>query len=424
MNEERASAIRSMAEELSRASGVNVAEGLKSESERDEADALYERAVDARELAHRTNQIDALLRLERDHLRPLAQSLSEYARRYHLQIVQCPWSREEPDPNACAIVSGGGRSELAAAAESVGLHPINPQPTRAADQDLWHQIAASATTVVDLRLAERDSQWPRICYALGLALSIGRRAFVVTNCPSQLPFDIDTVPFEGSLDDSASLAAALASATCRVEIGRLAPDALQAAADFAVRLNPPTDAWSRHTAQRLRERANAPKIDPFAVRRAVESHLSKPGALFLAVLSAFRPAYPDAGERRCFHVMPFALSGWVSEAVKLGCASNLKYERGDTADTLEIIDRIWGGIGRASMIAVDLTGLNPNVCLELAVARVLGRPLLLLHDAKSWDKNLLFPEIAHLSVATYDGPGELTAVVRAKATSLSGVTDR
>src|SRR5262245_36703966 len=105
---ERASAIRSMAEELCRASGVNVAEGLKSESERDEARALYERAVDARELAHRTNQIDELLRLERDHLRPLAQSLSEYARRYHLQIVQCPWSREEPDPNACAIVSGGG----------------------------------------------------------------------------------------------------------------------------------------------------------------------------------------------------------------------------------------------------------------------------------------------------------------------------
>jgi hypothetical protein len=85
---------------------------------------------------------------------------------------------------------------------------------------------------------------------------------------------------------------------------------------------------------------------------------------------------------------------------------------------LQILDRIWNGIGQASLIVIDLTGVNPNVCLEFGVARVLGRPLLVCHDRATWDRSKLFPEIAHLSVELYSDQSELTDKVRSKLESI------
>ncbi|MNC90116.1 hypothetical protein D3C83_61720 [compost metagenome] len=52
--------------------------------------------------------------------------------------------------------------------------------------------------------------------------------------------------------------------------------------------------------------------------------------------------------------------------------------RGDVAEGQQIIASIWEAICRATHVTIDLSGFNPNVCLEMGMAHALGRPTLLL----------------------------------------------
>jgi hypothetical protein len=47
--------------------------------------------------------------------------------------------------------------------------------------------------------------------------------------------------------------------------------------------------------------------------------------------------------------------------------------RGDAALGQDIVASIWDETARASHVLVDLTGYNPNVCLELGMADAMGR---------------------------------------------------
>jgi hypothetical protein len=411
---DRTAAIRDVADMLRRASG-EIRGGLRSDGERDEACALHERALDAISHADGATDGDQLARVERDHLRPLAQTLSAYARRYHIQVVRRSWPLHHPDANACAIVAGERRGAIADAASAAALSVLSPQPGRAPDQDLWRQIAGSGMTVIDLKLSEKNTDWPRICYAAGLALAIGRNVLVITDCPADLPFDIFLTRYEGDPRETAALAEALGRVACHVSVSHVAPQIAVKAAAFATRIDPPAEPRARHFAQRLADRAAALYTDPIAIKRAVLGYFAhRPGVPFSVELSWFLPAYPDPDQARCFHVEGFNLIKWTSPAVKRGCEPHLTYERGDTSPKLQIMDRIWEGIGRAALVVVDLTGLNPNVCLELAVAQVLGRRLILLQHEKSWQESHRnrFAEIAHLSVSRYTDEEHLAALVR------------
>lgn len=418
---DRGKAIRSAALALADRTNALLAEKLKSHGERDEIHHLRAKAVDAATVADQTSNEDGLIRIERDLLRPLAQQVRLYARRFHIQIVKCPWPPQAPNPNTCAVVAGRGQGELAAAAERIGLKPNRPLIGQPIEEDFWRQIATAELLVVDLLEAERETHWPRICYALGIAMALGRVVVITTDCPVRVPFDLHIIAYDRNAAHRATdLADTLAAATCSVRAGAREPAIATAAGAFALAVDPPTDAWTRHTAQRIAERTAAREVDPIAIRRAIDGHIARPGGAWRVEQPSFRPFYPADGERRCFHVMPFKLDEWVVKAVKEGCDPHLVYERGDTERHLEIIDRMWTGIGRASLIVVDLTGLNPNVCLEYAVARVLGRPIVVCHPAQTWDQSKLFPEIAHLSVELYADEAELARIIRSRIGSLQG----
>jgi hypothetical protein len=62
-------------------------------------------------------------------------------------------------------------------------------------------------------------------------------------------------------------------------------------------------------------------------------------------------------------------------------SSGLEPVRGDRALGQEIIASIWDELCRATHVTVDLTGFNPNVCLEAGIAHALGRPTLLIGEA-------------------------------------------
>jgi hypothetical protein len=101
--------------------------------------------------------------------------------------------------------------------------------------------------------------------------------------------------------------------------------------------------------------------------------------------------------------MPFSepWSDDAREAVRSACGERAKYRRGDETGDPNVIRSIWEEICRATDVIVDLTGLNLNVCLELAVCQTLGRRTLLLARSDSRTISQLFPEIAKLQVHHY-----------------------
>jgi hypothetical protein len=428
VSDARAAAIVNTANGLAQSAGALVGEWMKSAGEAEEINAKHLQALKAKNLVSDARNLHQLKELESNLLRPLAQWLRQYARRCHVQVVRCPWPFVEADPNKCAIIAGAGYDELAAAAHTVGLRTTRPAVGQPAEYDLWRQIASAELLVVDLRDAERNSEWPRICYSMGLALAIGRVVVVATDCPLDLPFDVNIIPFKrdhgiGGL----TLAETIAEASCHVPMIPRRPSTVVSAANYALQVEPP-DTSNGPTGRLLRERSgNSEDIDPIAIRRAIERHVAKPEASYRVEFSSFKPVYPQPGQRRCFHVLPFALPDWVTEAVKQACEPAVLYERGDTVPNLQVLDRIWNGIGAASVIVIDLTGVhpktgvldintrpNPNVCIEFGVARVLGRRIILCHDHTTWDSRKLFREIAHLSVETYSNPVDLAEKVRSQ----------
>jgi len=76
--------------------------------------------------------------------------------------------------------------------------------------------------------------------------------------------------------------------------------------------------------------------------------------------------------------------------------------RGDVADGQQIVESIWQEICRATHVTVDLSGFNPNVCLELGIANTLGRRTLLIGiDGTASDLKHALPSVAKWRCHTY-----------------------
>jgi hypothetical protein len=114
--------------------------------------------------------------------------------------------------------------------------------------------------------------------------------------------------------------------------------------------------------------------------------------------------YPDPGERRCFAVMPFREGPNRAYAVIEEAAreAGIHPVRGDVAEGQQIIESIWQELCAATHVTVDLTELNPNVCLELGIAHTLGRPTWLIR-AEGTERRLgaKLPGVAKWRCHTY-----------------------
>jgi hypothetical protein len=103
--------------------------------------------------------------------------------------------------------------------------------------------------------------------------------------------------------------------------------------------------------------------------------------------------YTQGGRPRCFIVMPFAQELEATQRTYRAIADEgtrigVDTIRGDVAVRQEIIHSIWEETGQASHVLVDLTGFNPNVCLELGLADLLGKHSLLIGLAGTGDTTL------------------------------------
>jgi uncharacterized membrane protein YkvA (DUF1232 family) len=110
----------------------------------------------------------------------------------------------------------------------------------------------------------------------------------------------------------------------------------------------------------------------------------------------FRPDWADAVKERAAGVCERA---------------GVEYVRGDDARDQRIVRAIWDELCVATHVLIDLTGLNPNVCLELGIAHTLGKNTLVTSQASCVDT--LFPMLRKVRVTRYADPSELEREVAA-----------
>jgi len=335
--------------------------------------------------------------LEHDQIRPLILGVRRFALRRNLMVAEpfLGWSAVEVNPNRVFFAGGNDvRQEVSSVCRTRHLDLAERAIGWGAAQMRWTQLRECALAVFDLTSGSKED-WPSVCHSLGTALALGVNPVVVVDADSVLPFDLDVHPVQSDGDLGAALDEALFTIP-RVETGALSSDTV---AEVLRRCD-----QQHATTIMLRKGLSEAALDTTEVETSLTLLASINGRGKWALI---RPAwlgfYPSLNDRRCFHIMPFSepWSNDAREAVRSACSERVRYRRGDETGDPNVIRSIWQEICRATDVVVDLTGLNLNVCLELALCQTLGRRTLLVARSDSGTINRLFPEIAKLQVHPY-----------------------
>ena len=350
-----------------------------------------------------------VMRLEFEMMRPLALAVRAFGLRQHAMPAKPFWgSADLPMRTTAAFLSPAAAvpQDVEAALRRSGLEIEDTPQSEGFGAARWRQLQQATTVIADMRGAQEKPR-AQACYELGLALALGKPVVVLVDGKKALPFDIDLPPLllGGSHDDE---------------------DRLSAAMDHAWAWTPPhgdESAWLRTREHVLGIHGDEPRAHPHDESSTLSSlRLLDPKApdptLFRALLRQWvrecagtsttllaprwAPQYCRPGTRRLFHVMPFseAWSDGVSKKVRTLCkAHGIAYQRGDDVSDPDVIRSIWQCIGEASHVLVDLTGLNPNVALEMGLVDAIGRRTLLVSQAVSPDH--LFASISRVRVHEY-----------------------
>ncbi len=359
---------------------------------------LILRGINARKDIMESTDDDAARAVEKEVIRRLAMDVRNFAMREHLTFA-CPiWPSPAITENPNALFYSGSdeiRQQLQLAIDEYSMNlSIQPQKTQGDPaRARWNQLRSSTLCVFDFAEYERPhskdenrlqklAPFATAAYELGMAFALGRSVLVIGRSTKPLPFDIDVTPvlLENSSFDDARLNiginTALYGAAQRGGGDSSVDETLRfALAEYAKHPN----SYVRIAIQQIE---NEDETDALKIADMLEAGLGFMGVEApLLITPAWPGDYPS--NRRCFHVTAFGYD-WadqVRDLVAECCYSSqeaIEYIRGDEVLTPDIIRSIWDEICRASHIVVDLTGLNVNAMLELAMAHVLGRKVIII----------------------------------------------
>ncbi|MGH3696651.1 MAG: hypothetical protein ACRDRX_22130, partial [Pseudonocardiaceae bacterium] len=351
--------------------------------------------------------------LEREVLRPLACDAREFSLRRHLTFARPVWPSTSVPLDPSAVFYSGGqrvRELLAEVCVERALHCLVPARHRESASARWEQLRNSAIAVFDMT-EYRNPMPPEnaiivapVAYELGMALAVGRPAVIVATASQLMPFDVDVDPVrlgvtQHGVGDRGVVADALDSALYGVQRGG-AGDSVGPSLEW---LRGHYSGADLRMLDVFKPDANA---DPIRARRLADTAITMlDGAAPDVLLSTWPGAYPDPTQPRCFHVTAFGppWAGTTRDILNASCGTDVAYVRGDRVPDPNIIRSIWDEIGRATHVVVDLTGFNANVLLELGIAHVLGRNVLLVSQ-DSPSKQML-PALAKLRCHQYSLTG-------------------
>jgi hypothetical protein len=398
----RAGRVVALLEELKVTLGMEGGERGRTQREHEVAIELFTRLIRLIATLHQAREDEArVLTLEREQARPLVQELRWYARRHHPALVRPLWSHHHapPDPNL-VFYSGPAatRALLEAALAERGAsraHLIRSGVDSARAR--WEELRSSALAFFDLSGGASE-----VFYELGMALVTGVDFVLAAAEGTAIPFDVgQSVESYGSRGQLLSfLRDELDTAFYRV---RTRGEGRSSAAETALYAGQLASAGAAHSlasvaARQLSEAAH----DPIEFRAALAAFARYLTAEPHVVLyPRWTVSYPDPLVPRCFVVMPFREEldpAWHTVAGECQQAG-VEPVRGDVAEGQQILHSIWEEIGRATYVIGDLTGLNPNVCLELGIAHALGRRTLLI--GREGTEKSLFLNLAKERCHTY-----------------------
>lgn len=361
----------------------------------------------------------------RGSLRRATGDLRRFERRYHLMVIEPPWSTSPVAVDANAVFFSGESTAQGTVDAACGLIGMDRPIAHGVDdptQTRWNLLRRSAVAVFDFTSYNRSAADPpgelprssekraaviraaapiaRVAYECGWAFVLGLPMVTLTRPGQGLPFDIDIepVPLQGDSDDAMRIALALQAAVLGVQREAGTED-----------LAPTVD--------RLRQlygndSTSAPMLASFEnshdgmhVQLGAAALLERdPRHRAMLTLPAFPPHYPRADRTpTLFHVTAFRpWSKPCEESVRDACTqAGLEYRIGYEHLDPDILRAIWQDIAGASFVVADLTNLNPNAALELAIAQALGRPTLVLSQTP--DVPMHLSALAKVRVHSYTG---------------------
>lgn len=349
---------------------------------------------DCRDGLHAVAGEDDPVGLEAQSLRQAAMDVRNFSLRHHLTVIHPVWPSQRISQNPNAVFYAGG-AEIGAllrqACEARRLTPLVATPHRELASLRWDQLRECTIAVFDFtgyrRKAAVEEAAPvaAVAYELGIALTLGRPVLLIAHEDQALPFDLDIEPIRlaPGADGTDALAAGLDLVLYGLQRGAAGESVSSAAKYLRARYGGHSDFHVRISLESLTDETIR---DPIRTAFLMSSSLMFIGTDAPSLVYPPWPgAYPDPESPLCFHVTPFAPE-WAADTrrvVSERCSAlGIEYARGDMRPEQDIIKSIWTDLCRATHVVVDLTGLNPNVALELGMAHTLGRNVhLITQDA-------------------------------------------
>lgn len=373
--------------------------------------ALMGELRDSREALAKLPEDGAPLKLESETLRQTALNIRNFSLRHHLMLISPIWPTHSTAQKPSAVFYSGGDEvgELVERASAERkLQRLIVQSTREPASLRWNQLREAAIGIFDFTDFKRNADLQgmsvvaNVAYELGIALALGRPAIIVAFEDQDLPFDLDLEPVritsEG--DGAAELGRALDETLYGLQRSRAGSSVVASIEFLRSHYGSSSDFRVRQALASID--ADAEK-DPVKARLLIASSLGFIGASAPQIAFPSWPGdYPDPLAKRCFHVTAFGphWASTVSRIIAESCGGAIQYIRGDNVLEPDILRSIWDEICRATHIVVDLTGLNANVALELAIAHTLGRNVLLISQDRQPEK--YFRAIAKQRIHPYD----------------------
>ena len=381
-------------------------ENLKGKDEK-EFDRIQAAREDTMNLLRTATTIKQLIQHQQFGLRQIAYDIGQFERRKLLYFSQSSLPTHNVILQVNQVFFSGSelvKSILENSCAECGLHLATQKSNTTSLEDRWIQLRESGLSIFDFssfnpsisdpkdwkqgaKEVEIDallaaSQTAVTAFECGWALTLGKPMVILLTEGQIPPFDIDVHPciLKNDEDDFYRLIEAIQIAMYgkpRISKENLLPKSFENLKLIATSL--PSD-----KTKDIFQTIEANSEDATLLKLAAKSLFNlDTGEKHMIFFPPFAGTYPTStGRKQLFHVTAFrAWSKDTENTLKSVCKElDVDYRVGYDSLDPEIIPAIWKDLTASHFIVADITLLNPNACLELAVAMALGKPTLIIHQ--------------------------------------------
>ena len=358
-------------------------------------------------------------------LRRMSIELSQFERRRYLMMANpvFPANNIVVDPNRI-FFSGTGElvNSILNACNTLGMVLATKRSVSNQLDARWSQLRESAVIIFDYSGYDPAKSDPTgliqsasynehevledagpvaiVAYENGWAYTLGKPVVIITKKGKPIPFDIDIEPvvLEEDGKDEERIISGIQTALYGVNRNTRG-SCLEETLEYARSL------FKNREDEKVQTLLNSMKGtgDATRVRLTIETILDRVNDKNqMLIMPAFPGGYPDPLTKKVFHVTGFRdWSKPLEVELKRICVSRgFDFAIGYEKINPEILPAIWKDITEASFLVADITNLNPNAVLELAMAQAIGRPTLILTQNKEVQK--YFPPVQKTRTHIYD----------------------